>query len=555
MKLSKIFSILALFVILSLLTVFIPATPALAYDRDIDVSPTKGKIGATIDITGSDWPPSISNNTTTEKHVKIYFAKDEANTGDSIDDEVDTYELMKTPSVGFEDESDEGEFDTSFKVPTRLTDGSDDEDVEPGDYYIYVTDSGSKTIRATADFTVIGSGAITIAPKTGLVGTEVEINGKDFSDNEAITIKYDATTVNIESGDAETDSSGVFEGTTIIVPKSAAGSHTITVIGEDSGAEVKATFIVEPQIAISPTSGTAQTPVTLSGTGFGSKSDVVVALGTTEVASETSDRVGTFEVTFNVPAVTPGAYSVEAIDYDGNSASADFTVIIPIMAKIDPTSGHVGTEVTASGSGYTSGKTITVKYDTTNVATTTVNADGTFSVTFEAPISLHGDHNVTITDGTTAKQFTFNMSSLPPPIPNPLLPEMGVKVKPPITFEWQDVSTDSPPVTYSLQIATRSSFAAGSIVLEKTELTEPEYAITETEQEELAKSKEAYYWRVRAVDSASNESLWTSPGTFYVGSAFPLPPWAIYTLIGLGGLILLLLVFWLGRRTAFAPSS
>jgi hypothetical protein len=132
---------------------------------------------------------------------------------------------------------------------------------------------------------------------------------------------------------------------------------------------------------------------------------------------------------------------------------------------------------------------------------------------------------------------------------------MGVKAKQPVQFDWEDVTDDSLPVTYSLQIASRNDFAANSIVLEKTGLTESEYTLTEAEQLEPVSKEEPYYWIIKAVDGASNESQWTGAGEFYAGAAGigfgGMPTWIIYLLLGVGGVVIGIIGFWLGRRTAY----
>jgi len=129
------------------------------------------------------------------------------------------------------------------------------------------------------------------------------------------------------------------------------------------------------------------------------------------------------------------------------------------------------------------------------------------------------------------------------------------------TFDWGgdatdptiEVTDDSLPITYTLQIATDENFTADSLVLEKPDLTTSEYEVTDKEEMDLLKlstRSAPYYWRVKAIDAASNETGWTDPQAFCVGFTFP--SWGIYTLIGLGGLLLLVLAFWLGRRTAYS---
>jgi len=527
--------------------VAIPATPAMAvtYDYDIEIDPDKGEIGDRIDITGADWPESTDED---EEWAEVYFTEDEADAGDDIDVQVENYEIVKTVSI-----DDDGEFDTYFTVPDELTDGEDDKDVEPGTYYVCVTRYNSNRIRAAVEFTVTGGGEISIDPDEGPVGTEVEISGTDFGDEENITVEYDGDEIDIESGDDETNSTGEFD-TIIIIPESIVGDHTIKVIGDDSGAEVEDTFTVEPAITIDPTEGSVGAAATVSGTGFDSKSDITIYLDGDEVATDETDSDGSFEATFDVPAVTSGTYDVEAYDAEENSATVEFSITAAAV-NLSPATGHVDTEVTVSGTGYIAGTPLTVKYGDTEVATATAQTDGSFSATFKVPASKYGEHNVTISDGTTTKQFTFTMESEAPSIPPPLLPEMGVKAEQPVHFDWEDVTDDSLPVTYGLQIATSDDFTANSIVLEKTDLTESEYTLTEAEQLEPVSKEEPYYWRIRALDGASNESEWTGAGQFSVGAAAfgfgGMPNWTTYLLIGVGALIIGFIGFWLGRRTAY----
>ena len=545
MKYTKFLRIFSSALILSLLMVAVPATPALALDYDIEIDPDEGEIGDRIDIIGEDWPESTDED---EEWAEVYFSAEEADTGDNIDIEVENYETVKTVSI-----DDDGEFDTYFTVPDELTDGEDDEDVESGTYYIYASRYGSSYIRAAVEFTVTGGGETSLDPDEGPVGTEVEISGTDFGDEENITVEYDGDEIDIEGGDDETDSDGEFD-TLIIIPESTAGDHTITVIGEDSEAEVEDTFTVEPEVTIDPAEGGVGAPATVSGTGFDSKSDITIYLDGDDVATDETDSDGSFEVTFDVPAVASGTYDVEAYDEDDNSAGIEFSITAAVV-NLSPATGHVDTEVTVSGAGYTAGTPLTIKYGDTEVATATAQTDGSFSATFKVPSSKYGEHNVTISDGTTTKQFIFTMESEAPSTPQPLLPQMGVKADQPAHFDWEDVTDDSLPVTYSLQIASSDDFAANSIVLEKTELAESEYTLTEKEQLEPVSKEEPYFWRIKAVDGASNESEWTGAGEFSVGAAAfgfgGMPNWAMYLLIGVGACIIGILGFWLGRRTAY----
>jgi len=138
-----------------------------------------------------------------------------------------------------------------------------------------------------------------------------------------------------------------------------------------------------------------------------------------------------------------------------------------------------------------------------------------------------------------------------PPAPTLTLPASGSKASTPVLFNWQGSTSLSPPVTYSLQVATDLNFT--SIVLENEELTDSEFTLTEEEELPVVKQEAPYYWRVKATDSANNESDWSDPGSFYTGSSFTLPAWVTYTLIVIIIIVVGYLAFRVGRRTAFNP--
>ena len=137
--------------------------------------------------------------------------------------------------------------------------------------------------------------------------------------------------------------------------------------------------------------------------------------------------------------------------------------------------------------------------------------------------------------------------------PTPALqqPTPDITVEAPVFFNWQSVSSLSPPISYTLQVATDLNFTG--IVLEKIDLADSEYLSLEEEELPELKQDAPYYWRVKAIDSASNESEWSAPGSFYVGSSFSMPGWAIGILIGIAVIIVGFIAFRVGRRTAFNP--
>ena len=566
MKYTKILRLFSVAIILSLLIVAVPATPA--YAGSIDIDPEEGTIGTKVTVIGEGFNKSTE---TTEKYAIIYFSSEEASTLDDIDDDVNIYEIVEDGV--YLDEY--GEFEVTFTVPDELNDGDDDEDVTSGTYYVYVCHYLSTSpptisyrIRGIAEFTVT-AGGIELDTEEGPVATEVEVTGTEFSADKDITIEYDGDEIDIADGDDETDADGEFA-SYILIPESTAGDHTITVTV--SGSEVEAEFTVEPEIILSPTSGEADTELTVSGTGFARRKDVVVYFGNAGMATVTTDSRGSFDATFNVPDLEGDIYDIEAEDEDDNLDRAKFTLTVeptatPAPAPIptpapspppsattvnmNPPSGNIGAYVSISGVGFEADGEVSIEYDGEELVTVPTDSNGLFLSVFQVPVSKSGAHIIIVSDGTNTEELTFTVESEPPPVPAPLQPEMGLQVKPPVSFDWKDVTADSPPVTYTLQIATGTDFSTATIVMEKKGLSKSEYIVSETEALELGERDIAYYWRVMAVDAADNEGDWTGPGQFYITQPFAMPNWAIYTLLGLGGLILFAIGYWMGRRTAY----
>jgi len=573
MKYAKTFRLLGIAIVLALLLIVaIPAAPALAV-RGISLNIDEGKVGDEISISGTDFNQSTEE---TDRYATIYFSSQEANTTDAIDNEVTIYEKVRS-AVWLDENGDFGSDYTSttviFDVPLILNDGAANEDVTAGTYYVYICHYLYPQIRAVATFTVVG-GEIAIDPDEGPVGTDVEIIGSEFAGSQDIIIEFDGREIDVNDieGDIETESDGDFE-SFILIPESTAGTKTITITV--SGGEVTADFTVEPDITLDKTSGEAGATVTVSGTGFGRRSDVVIYFNNIGVATRTTSSKGSFDTTFTVPAdLSANIYTIEVEDGDDNLDTVGFTVIVPSQPEPPPTpptpptpppppppstsgslspttTGNIGTDLIVSGTGFEAGAKVTVKYDDEEVSTATTTDQGILIAAFKVPISKSGDHTVSASDGTNTLELTFTVESTVPEAPPPLLPEMGVTVKSPITFDWKDITDDSPPVTYTLQIATDDDFDAKNIVLEKKGLAESEYILTELEELELGGLQTPYYWRVNATDAASNEGEWTGAGEFYASTPFALPSWAIYTMIGVGGLLLFAIGYWLGRRTAF----
>jgi hypothetical protein len=131
---------------------------------------------------------------------------------------------------------------------------------------------------------------------------------------------------------------------------------------------------------------------------------------------------------------------------------------------------------------------------------------------------------------------TFSVEKTPPPTPQLLSPESGASIglwgNVKVPFDWSAVE-DPSGVAYTLEISQNSDFS--TVILRKDNLTQTEYTLSD--QEALGRGK--YYWRVKAVDGAGNESNWTSGQFLEIGT---LDMWMI--VVGAAIVIVILAVVW-----------
>jgi len=503
MRHGKILRKLVVAVLLPLLLVLIPATPAWAAPV-VALSPTSGAVGTEVAITGTNFESYAGD------YVSVFFDKTEID-GTII--------------------PDNGTFTLSFRIP---------DDTEPGRAYITVEDEYGNRLGEKRPF-IIEEMEIELYPMDGAVDTIVAITGKGFYADERVTFYYNGTKDSVGSEMANSLGEVAYH---LTVPESAVGVHEIS--AQDTlGSLTAADFKVTPSAAVDPALGAMGDRVTVSGTGFKDRVYVTISLDDIELAKDKTDKLGSFETICNVPVMKPDTYEIEVEDDVGNIAKAEF--IIGAGVSLSPITGNVGTPVIVNGTGFTAGKAVTVTYDNQEVATAVPNGNGTFSVIFNVPASIRGNHPITITDGVNIIKRTFTMESEAPPVAKLSLPEEAVEAEGKVYFDWEEVE-DPSGVTYTLQVAADEDFT--DIELEEEELTDSEFTLPE-ETLVPTKKEAPYYWRVKAIDGASNEGEWSTPRSFHIKASFALPKGAIYALIVLGFLGLAFLAFWLGRRTAY----
>ena len=418
-----------------------------------------------------------------------------------------------------------GAFSTTFRVPTLAA----------GSHTLRVVDTSGKS--ATTTFTTTIPLTTEISPATGLSGDTVTLTGGGYTAGRAVSVTFDGVAV---SAAAIVQTNGNFSVSFVVPPNIASGTYAVVVT--DGIFQGSLIFTTAATISLDKTAVAIGDQVTVIGTGFNASEPVTITLNGIQLAvvPETSAS-GEFSTAITVPSLPIGSYQIEVRDAS-NTLSAD--VSISASMSLDSATGAVGATVTVSGQGFSG--TVQVGYDGVEVATATVTG-GTFTASFKVPVSKAGEHPIVVTDGTNSMNASFTVESDPPTAPAAVSPEPEAKAGKTIEFDWADV-TDASGVTYQLQVSTDAQFSV--IVLEKMDLSDSIYQLLDEEQLTALDKDAAYYWRVRALDSAENVGAWSSPQTFAV-AGFRVGPIGMWVGVGAGMVLMLMLGFWLGRRTAY----
>jgi len=276
-------------------------------------------------------------------------------------------------------------------------------------------------------------------------------------------------------------------------------------------------FSVVPDIKVSPASVTPGGEATVTGTGFPEKKDVELSFdGTDTKLAITTNELGSFSTEFAIPYTIAGNHEFKATVKNMSLGDIVASLNVGPTISLEPEHPDIGAEVTLSGRGFAAKSQVSIKYDEAAVADSpTTDDSGNFSHKFIVPESSEANHVITATDkaGNVAT-YGLPLEGEAPPMPNTIAPgekqqRFGTFGAQLVAFAWTDVS-DPSGVTYILEIDNNLSFFPLEPGMRKTGLTKPGCTIK--------LEPGTYYWRVKAVDGAGNESDWAlSPYPFQVG--------------------------------------
>jgi hypothetical protein len=407
---------------------------------------------------------------------------------------------------------------------------------------------GSTTAANTStDITFTTSSGISINKTSGAAGTQVTVTGSGFAANETgITVTYDGNAV----GNPVTANPSGSWTLNFTIPPSSGGSHAIDASGSVTSATTitDLSFSIATSLSVSSTGGRVGDAVTVRGTGFSAnETNIVVTYDGNPVSQSTSANAsGDWSTTFTVPPSSAGSHAIAAKGSATTASVSGGSFNIDPFASISPASGNIGSSATLSGSGFTANSDLQLTFDGNLLTTDKVTSDvtGSFSKSIMIPKSTSGSHAIKVKYGGNKEYgLTFSIGSIDLTLPRIISPTDGESVSligdATPNFKWSPISSPNGGITYILQIDTDPEFPAP--ILQKTNIPSAQYTLTKSE----ALPNGQYYWRVRAVDAASNQSDWTHPAILQSGVMSP--TLFIIVIVIAVIIIVLLLIFFLFR--------
>ena len=345
------------------------------------LNPTSGAVGASVVITGTSFGATQGGSSVTFNGIPVTSVSNWSDTS------------------------------ITAVVPASATSGN-----------VVVTVGGNPSNGS--NFTVVPPPSISgLSAGSGPAGSSITVNGTSFGATQgSSTVKFNGVTATV---------SGTWTDTSIpvTVPTGLAAGPvnvTVTVGGVPSN---NSPFTVLPSInTVTPASGTANTPILINGTSFGSPqgtSTVTVNGLLAGTASNWSDT----SISINVPVGATSGIGNVVVTVNGQSSNGfTFNVVPPpsITGFSPGASGYAGQQVTVQGTNFGASQgASTVKFGTTIAAVSGTWSDTAIQV--QVPNISTGSTNVVVTvsnQPSNAASFMVVPNLVPPTI-NSFTPTAG----------------------------------------------------------------------------------------------------------------------------------
>ena len=395
---------------------------------------------------------------------------------------------------------------------------------------------------------------------SGAPGEKISVRGTGFGKQSSVTFFLDTTDVATASADDYGTVAAVFT-----IPRITVSTHYLNA-RDNAGNTAEFIFPVTAGAILSQDSGPVGGPLTINGNGFQAGSTISIAYDNKPVASAIADNNGKFSITFDVP---PGGSGDHVIAVTDGVTTRHYSYTVEKTAPPAPILRSPATKTLTSAFVSFNWQPVTdpsvpVIYeleisssqDFTQIALyKTALAETHYTLTVDEalkagpPVSIYYWRVMAVDGAGNRGEWSLPSSFVVgvPPAPSLTMPDNGESLSFPVNLNWTAVDSLAGAVTYHVQVSRNDKF--NQLLLDAKGIDSALYTIT-SENQRIFNKKIPYYWRTRAIDSAGNAGVWSEPASFKISTS-GFPAWAAYTLIGLGAVIMIVLAYRYGRRTAY----
>lgn len=260
---------------------------------------------------------------------------------------------------------------------------------------------GTSASSASIPFTVPARpAAITLSAGQGQVGQQVGVTGSGFGAGEDVALAWNADP-NRVLGTAGAAGDGTIA-TSVTIPASPKGAHTLLATGLQSGREATAAFNIDrAAVRVSPAKGSPASGVNVSGDGFVVDEPVLVYWDDqlTGFGNARADDAGSVAVGSQVPSLPAGPHNVRLYGELSDQQGAAVYTVTPSLS-LSPTSGGAGTAVGVIGRGWPAAANVRIYWNRsgsnpgTLLCALKTSTRGSFTCRFAAPAGAAGTYPI-----------------------------------------------------------------------------------------------------------------------------------------------------------------
>jgi YD repeat-containing protein len=377
--------------------------------------------------------------------------------------------------------------------------------------FYYAVDNSSGITSNTVYFTVFTANPqVSVSPSSGTNGTTFQQPGSGFTPNGTATLHFNTPDGPTTVSNKPINSSGSYthSWTCEGCPN---GSYSYYAVDNSSGITSNTVyftvFTANPQVSVSPSSGTNGTTFQQPGSGFTPNGTATLHFNTpdgpTTVSNKPINSSGSYTHSWTCEGCPNGSYSYYAVDNSSGitSNTVYFTVFTANpQVSVSPSSGTNGTTFQQPGSGFTPNGTATLHFNTpdgpSTVSNKPINSSGSYTHSWTCEGCTAGTYNYYAIDNITGLSsniiefyVTYQQLTLNYPINATSVTTNE------ITFQWEAV----PNATYQLYVDNNEGLGSPEIapqhITDLQTLTENSFTISAN----WLTPDYTYYWKVFAI--------------------------------------------------------